>query len=150
MIAALTLAGALLAPIPVPTEFITCTINLLPVAFGEYVGGLRTATGTIQLICTGNGTTFYTATLSTGASGNYTARTMVSGTHRLFYNLYQDPSYRQIWGDGTGFSTTVEGKIQMQNNAFVVHNLAVYGRVLTQITPLPGVYSDTIVVTVNY
>ncbi|MGN8543862.1 spore coat protein U domain-containing protein [Bradyrhizobium sp. 13971] len=32
----------------------------------------------------------------------------------------------------------------------LAQNLAVYGRVLPQGTPSPGVYSDTVVVTVTY
>lgn len=43
----------------------------------------------------------YVVTLSTGISGTYAARTMVSGPNTLTYNMYVDTARTQIWGDGS-------------------------------------------------
>jgi hypothetical protein len=66
----------------------TCTVGATPINFGAYnplSGSGDAATGTVNVTCTatgtGSATVTGTLTLSTGDSGSYTPRYMVSGTH---------------------------------------------------------------------
>jgi spore coat protein U-like protein len=149
MIAAAVMAGAMaFAPAPKPI-FLTCTVQADDVAFGAFEGAAKTATGQITLTCSGTGSSFYTVSLSDGSSRTFRSRFMSQGPSRLTYNLYQDPSFNQVWGDGTQGSRTVSGAIILVLGNFI-SRMSVYGRVDTQLTPLPGVYTDQIVVTVSY
>ncbi|MFY8114754.1 MAG: spore coat U domain-containing protein [Rhabdaerophilum sp.] len=88
----------------------------------------------------------YQVQLNGGLSGatNPTLRRMTKGAEFVTYGLYRDAARTQPWGatlgtntlSGTGTGNTVA--------------VPVYGRVPVQTTPTPGVYNDTVVVTVNY
>lgn len=88
----------------------------------------------------------YRIQLGRGLSGatNPTLRRMTKGAEFVTYGLYRDAARTQPWGwtlntntlSGTGTGNTVA--------------VPVYGRVPVQTTPSPGVYNDTVVITVNY
>ena len=60
------------------------------------------------------------------------------------YNLYRDAARTQEWGTTVGTNTgTGAGNGQIQT-------IPVYGRVAPQATPAPGVYTDTITITVTF
>jgi spore coat protein U-like protein len=154
-VAALIAAAALglLGVAPARAASITsCTVTVVGVAFGTYTPLQPSAlamNGTINIACTGiTGRNTVTIDLSTGASNSYVpARTLVSGTNTLSYNLYYDAGYSQVWGNGTGGS--VEGSATIRKNAPNA-SLPVYGAIGAGQDPWPGTYGDTILVSVNY
>ena len=88
---------------------VTCNIASASITFGNYFPTANaltdeTAIGTIQINC--NGATTVTINLAVG-TGSYASRTLSNGTRTLYYNLYADAGYTQIWGDGTSGTVTV-------------------------------------------
>lgn len=142
---------ALAAPLGCFAAVTACTTSASGVVFGTYTPLTPTAllaNGTVAISCTGvtanNGITI---DLSTGTSGNYASRTLVSGASTLDYNLYLDAAYTQVWGNGSGGS--LEGSVAV-TNGHPNPTLTVYGAVAAGQDPLPGTYSDSITVSVNY
>lgn len=102
------------------------------------------ATGQITVTCTP--TTSYTISLNGGTTGSPPAsRKMSKGSETATYGLYKDAVRSQIWGDASTPGSTVPG-----TGTGLSQNLPVYGRVPPQTTPSPGLYTDTVVVTVTY
>jgi spore coat protein U-like protein len=137
---------------------VSCTATTSGINFGIYdplSASPTTSTGGITVTCTllsGAAVNDTTAVyLSTGSSGSYAARSMVSGGSTLNYNIYFTPAYQQVWGNGSGGSyygvatlpLTPTSPTQTATGTF-------YGQVPAQQDVAPGSYSDTIVVTVNY
>ena len=86
----------------------------------------------------------YVISISTGQSGRL-QRKMTSGVALLDYQLYADPSRASVWGDGAGGSITVNGSADAAGTSHTVH-----GRVPEQRQAAPGMYIDTLVVTVTF
>lgn len=102
------------------------------------------ATGQITVTCTPNAS--YTVSLNGGTTNAPPgSRKMSKSSEAVTYGLYKDAARSQVWGDATTPGSTVPG-----TGTGLPQNLAVYGRVPQQATPSPGVYSDTVVVTVTY
>ncbi len=99
----------------------------------------------VSVQCT-NGTA-YNVGLSAGAGSGATVsnRLMTGpGGATVSYNLYRDAARTQQWGTTVGTNTgTGAGNGQIQT-------IPVYGRVAPQATPAPGVYTDTITITVTF
>ena len=141
----------------------TCTVTAQPVAFGVYDPiSITPATGTVSISveCTGNPHDVLLR-LSTGGSGTYAQRrmTVISGTATLGYNLYVDPTYTQVFGDGTGGSATVQCKTGANSGGCTGSNPSgstrravrpVYGRLPAGQDAAPGNYRDTIRVDVIF
>lgn len=122
-----------------------CTVSATSAAFGtiDPLANTETlSTGIISVSCPES--TSYTIALGPG-NGDIDNRHMASGSHELSYNLYTDASRSIIWGDGTGGSATVSGTADSSGTDHTV-----YGRVPWQPSAVPGVYSDSIVVTISY
>ncbi|MGX5844363.1 Csu type fimbrial protein [Mesorhizobium sp. ArgA1] len=101
------------------------------------------ASGQVSVTCTPG--TAYTVSLGNGLTGTSpTARLMTLGGQVVTYGLYRDTNRSQPWGNTIG-TNTVAG-----TGTGAAQNLPVYGRVPPQTTPAPGVYTDTVVVTVTY
>lgn len=122
--------------------------------FGSYnifsVASLAAST-TVSITCDyflGGGT--ITASLSTGASGSYTNRTMSNGTDTLDYNLYADAAHTQVFGDGTGGTDTYQATLQGGFFGAVQSSFTVYGLIPAQQNISPGNYTDTVVLSLNY
>jgi spore coat protein U-like protein len=88
----------------------------------------------------------YTAALDGGQAGaaDPTQRKMSKASEQVTYGLYRDAARTLPWGSTAG-TNTVSGA-----GDTTVQNLAVYGRIPAQPTPSPGLYTDTVVVTVSY
>jgi len=100
------------------------------------------ATGSISLTCTAN--LPYTVSLNGGLSNSPpAARRMTRSGAGVTYGLYRDTNRANVWGSAAGQIASGTGNGSAQT-------LTVYGRVPAQNTPAPGLYSDTVVVTVNY
>lgn len=146
----LTVAMALLSP---TVAWAGCTLSASGVAFGVYNPSQATptdATGTVTINCTANsGSGPYTIALSTGGSSNYAGRRMSSGGNLLPYQLYRNSGRSQVWGNGSGGSSTVSGPNSIPHfGGTAVHQ--VYGRITALRVVNPGSYSDIIVATVTF
>lgn len=125
-----------------------CTISTTAVSFGTYnvyTATADTATGTVTYLC-GTADRNIVITLSTGSSGTFTARTMKKGAEALTYNLYRNAALTNIWGDGSG-STSTYTRNNPPNNSLV---LTVYGRVPALQDVSAGSYTDTVIATISF
>lgn len=130
---------------------VNCRINTVAVAFGSYdvfSSSVLTSVGNVNIRCVGigRGTSPVSVSLNPGNSGNFQPRKMFSGLETLNYNLYLDPGGSQIWGDGTGgtqmFSATSSNNQTM--------NLPIFGRMPAGQDVSVGIYTDTIIATINF
>jgi spore coat protein U-like protein len=129
----------------------TCTVSASGLDFGTFSLSELTSVGSIIVTCQGNGTFSYMLSASTGGSGSYAPRQMTGPPDgMLAYNLYLDPAFTQIFGDGTGGSSLFKGKVQISGGSMASQNVSVYGQVPAQSTPAPGQYSDTLVLTISF
>ena len=140
----------------------SCTVNVSPAIFGSYDNTLNeTAVATISGTCSkGNPAdpdmTSATLTLSTGTSNAFNARQMAKGADRLDYNLYTSAARTIVWGDGTAGTGTVAALAIQSNGRFLNHNssrnftISAYGRIPGNQDAVPGIYSDTITVTMSF
>jgi spore coat protein U-like protein len=135
----------------------SCTVSAGGINFGIYNPLSATgdaATGSWSVTCTasGSGSATVTGTLSmsTGSSGQYATRKLVSGTNALNYNIYVTPSYTQIFGDGTAgtYAPSESGTVVAGQVYQVAGNM--YGFLPASQDVAPGSYADTIVITVTY
>lgn len=127
----------------------TCTITASPVNFGTTasLASAQTASGSLSVLC--SATMPYSIALNAGTTtGNTIAARRMSlngaGPGVVSYQLYQDPGYSTLWGDGTSGATypgTGTGTTQ---------SVPVHGRVPAQATPAAGTYNDTITATITY
>jgi spore coat protein U-like protein len=137
---------------------VTCTVSATGPAFGTYnplSASPLLANGQVTASCTLTGNSATTASLassySIGSGTSYAARSMVSGTSRLGYNLYYDAAYSQIRGDGTGGSQTGGATFNLtRTNPTQSTSSVIYGRIPASQDVAPGSYLDTIVITVTY
>ena len=126
----------------------SCTASGTSLDFGTGTDPLRhsgaiDATAALSVICTN--TTPYSIGLSAGANANganASARAMKNGSNALPYQLYLDPARSKIWGeDGNGYSGVGTGSFQ---------SLTIFGRLPSLAGAVPGMYSDTVTVTITY
>jgi len=137
---------------------VNCTVTAGGINFGVYnpLSAIGDAsTGSLLVTCTGSGTGTTNVTLnvslSTGISGKYSTRTMVSGANVLNYNIYWSAAYAQIMGNGTGGSYSGQaGPIPLSAGGSVQATGTMYGYVPPLQDVAPGGYSDVITVTVTY
>lgn len=125
-----------------------CAVTTAGVAFGTYdvfAASAMASTGTISLTCTKKEKDV-SIFLSSGSSGTYAARTMRGpGGDTLSYNLFIQP-YSLVWGDGTGGTTfhavtrAIDGTV----------NVIMYGWSPPGQDVRAGLYTDTVVATVNF
>lgn len=122
-----------------------CLVSAQDIDFGAHgvLSANIDALGEVSVTCTPD--TDYSVSLDGGlAAGTPTARKMSKGGEQITYALYRDSARSQPWGDTINTDTvsgTGSGSVQLY---------PVYARVPPQTTPSPGVYTDTIVVTVTY
>ncbi|NEI52423.1 fimbrial major subunit CsuA/B family protein [Rhizobium leguminosarum] len=137
------------AEIAAPTSFsvnanvaANCLVGVENIDFGTkgVLSANADAYGSVTATCT-PGTT-YTISLNGGTTNSApSARKMSRGSEAVTYGLYKDVSRTQPWGGATTVAGTGNGATQV---------FTVYGRVLSQPTPSPGTYTDTVVVTLTY
>jgi spore coat protein U-like protein len=123
-----------------------CYVTAAILNFGSVglIGTNVDAPSTIGLQC--SNALPYTVALDGGQSGatDPTQRKMSKGSEQITYGLYRDAARSLPWGSTAG-TDTVSGV-----GSAAVENRAVYGRIPPQTTPSPGLYVDTVVVTVIY
>jgi len=136
------------------TGWAACTVTATPVAFGQYrpTSSVATTTsGTITLVCTQLLTLLpsYTISLSAGGGSTYGNRRLASGTVFLRYQLYRDAGRQVVWGDGSGGSSTLTDTVLLSLLSSG-KSYTVYGAISAGQNVAPGIYTDTILVTVTY
>ena len=101
-------------------------------------------TSTISVTCTN--TTAYQVRIDGGvaAATDPTLRKMSLGANKITYGLYRDAARGAPWGSTDGTNT----QPGTGNAAAIGHT--VYGRIPPQASQPPGVYTDTVVVTVSF
>jgi len=137
---------------------VSCTASSTSTAFGIYNPLSATPTfanGTVQVTCTllsgGSTTVNLVSSYSTGASGTYATRKMLSGANVLNYNLYFDAAYTSVRGNGTGGSATGGATLNLTpTNPTGTASGTIYGRIPAGQDVAAGSYTDTIVVTITY
>ena len=136
-----------------------CAATATTVNFGNSVGILNstlTSTGTITNTCTNLDSYSITLSQGTTSGGTFGDRLMAgSGSAVVHYQLFTPTTitssggtgcnYSTVWGDATSGTSLVS-----DTGTGVAQNFTVCGRVQTQTTPAPGLYQDTILVTVTY
>lgn len=122
----------------------TCSLTSENINFGSR-GLLKSqvdAAGRVSVSCT-SGLPFNISLNGGLANALPTQRKMSYNGNSIIYGLYSDATRQIPWGTGAGaiLSGVGTGVSQVLN---------VYGRVPPQATPSPGVYNDTVVVTVTF
>jgi spore coat protein U-like protein len=136
----------------------SCTVSATGPAFGVYdptdPNPLR-SNGALTATCawiSGTATSF-TLSIAYGAgnSGNDADRYMLSGANRLRYNIFTDSTYRMVRGHGSGRTQTDSATLVVSRGKPTVQvQLALFGEIPALQDVLPGSYTDTILVTLNY
>jgi spore coat protein U-like protein len=126
----------------------SCTVSSSNVDFGQR-GIITQSATTTALVTTScpSGTNYQiglNAGTGVGATMSERRMTRSGGSDTLTYRLYRDSGRTQVWGDGTGGSTTVSttGTGAPQTNT-------IYAELPVQSAPV-GSYADTVTVTVTF
>jgi spore coat protein U-like protein len=130
-----------------------CAVSANPLSFGSYRPGQGSALANTTLAVRCARGTPFTVALDAGSGGSSVARRLMTfGSYRLEYNLYTTPARTTVWGDGTQSSATVSGTGHgLSIGQAIVQT--VYGQVPDIVGNqdlAPGLYTDTIRVTVSY
>jgi spore coat protein U-like protein len=125
-----------------------CTVSASNIDFGSIglASNAVNATGVVTATCT-NGSSYtlgLSAGLGTGASFAQRRMTRAGGSETLGYGLYRDSGRTQVWGDGSGGSSTVSG-----TGTGAAQTSTVYATLPAQSVQV-GSYADTITVTVTF
>jgi spore coat protein U-like protein len=139
---------AFAAPCNVPPRPLLVTATNLN--FGNYnasSGTPTTSTMAVTVRCQNAADTLpaFVASLSKGTAPTYNPRQMALGANRLNYNIFNQNTYVTIWGDGTG--GTLTRSYGGGGNTAVGTG---FGRITTGQYVTPGIYTDTITVTITY
>jgi spore coat protein U-like protein len=133
----------------------TCAVAAVSLAFGNY-NPFRAAhadtNGNIAITCNGvsGEIVAYTVALSAGASGTPGVRRMRYGAvASLSYNLYTSTARTTVWGDGNAGTLVVSDSFALSGSQ-AIRNYPVYGRTFARQNAPVGLYSDSIVVTLNF
>lgn len=122
----------------------SCTVSASNINFGSRSNLTVNvdATGTLTINCTTG--LPYSVALNGGLSNAQpTQRRMTLGSNAVVYGLYSNNTRTVPWGSDAN-------QIVARTGTGTAESVTVYGRVAPQATPFSGVYSDTVVVTINY
>lgn len=128
----------------------TCTMSATDLAFGQYRSGSSDdvdATSTVTLECVDDGSSVavnYSIAISAGGSGDPANRTMGGA---LNYNVFSDAPRTAVWGNGGGASI-VSGSIPSPGTGIATHTA--YGTIFAGQAPPPGIYADSLTITIDY
>jgi spore coat protein U-like protein len=131
----------------------TCSVTTTPVIFTNYdvfSTSPLNSTGTINVSCNNpeKKPIPVTIAISSGGSGKFNPRQMraATGTDRLNYYLFTDPSRTTIWGDGTS-GTSIVSNVVTKQSSFIT---TIYGMIPPRQNLSAGSFADSLVVTVNW
>jgi spore coat protein U-like protein len=131
----------------------TCNFNsVTAVFFGNYdvlSASYNDSAGNIDIMCDNDPWVLVTMSVNASPnSGGFNPRKMKlsTGVDLLNYNLYTTASRDTIWGDGTQGTSTVQ-RICFRN---VVRQFPIYGRIPAGQDVSVGIYSEVLVVQINF
>ena len=131
-----------------------CLVSAAAVNFGS-VGVLASnidAAGTIAVQCTS--TSPYSVSLDNGINANGSQRRMRFGATSSYvsYGLFTNAGRTSGWTTSSSASSCSQGAgtCILNTGSSASQNTTVYGCVPAQTTPVPGTYSDAVVITVTY
>lgn len=122
-----------------------CAINVPNLSFGIYNTLNEQAnmnTTSIKVTC--DKTVNYEVKISPGLSGSFSGRYLSPqklSFDKLYYNLYLNPQYTIIFGDGTSGSTSYRGNAQ---------SIPIYTRVPAKQKVSMGNYSDVLLINITF
>ncbi|HEY1141231.1 MAG TPA: spore coat protein U domain-containing protein [Lysobacter sp.] len=126
-----------------------CTISTTNVDFGQsgLLASPVNATGVVSTTCTKGSNFTLALNAGSGAGATLAQRRMTrsGGGETLTYALYTDSGRTQVWGDGTGGSSTLAN-----TGTGAIQTSTIYGTLPVQAAPPPGSYVDTVTVTVTF
>jgi spore coat protein U-like protein len=132
----------------------TCTVSAVNLAFGSYSpfqARNTDTTGNIAVTCSGvpGDGVVYAIAISSGF-GTLSQRRMRSAAGAwLNYNIYTSAARTLVWGDGSSGSMMVFDSYKL-GGPNVTRNYPVYGRTPALHKTPVALYSDSIVVTLNF
>jgi len=136
----------------IATVISACAVSASVLNFGTSIDPTTAilpvdATSTMSVTCTA--TTAYTIALDAGlnAAGatNFSARAIKFGANTIGYQVYTAAGRTTVWGDGTASTSTVGG-----TGNGLLQTLTVYGRLPALSGAVPGIYTDTVTITITY
>lgn len=133
-----------------PALALNCGVSSTSLAFGDYEPMTRVpldAAGEIVVRCR-QGPGVFRVELGPGSSLDQLARSMTGAGRGLAYNLFVDATRLRIWGDGNGGTSVLSRSHEDRGNT--TYRLPVYGRIHANQDPYPGLYSDSIVISVFF
>ena len=125
-----------------------CSVSTGALAFSDYAPlGINAtaadnAEGTITLTCS-QGTVAVIA-LNNGQNASGNQRMLTSGANVAPYSVYQDPSRTIAWSTGANSVALPAAP------SSAPRTLSVYGQIAAGLSLAPGIYADTITVSVNF
>jgi spore coat protein U-like protein len=131
-----------------------CTISVSALNFGSLssLGSAASSSGSINAQCTS--TTPYSIGLNTGSNASGGQRRMYSAATGTYvnYGLFLDSLFTQPWSSASSTTVCTNGSntCYLGTGTGSVQSISVYGQAPVQTTPAPGVYNDTVVVTLTY
>ncbi|UXH77697.1 Csu type fimbrial protein [Roseateles amylovorans] len=135
----------------------SCTATTTNLLFGNYnplAFGNTDTTGSVTVKCSGVAGLLIPFTIELGKGGGTSAsnRRLAFSTYQLSYNLYSNAAYTSVWGDGNASTVLVSGSLTLDLLGLSPGlSYTVYGRIPgRQLTAAPGVYTDSVTVTVTY
>lgn len=139
------MVGTILAVASLEARAATCSVSAVGLAFGTYDLTASTpldVNGSVEFRC--NEPSAVKIEFSPGGSGTFWPRRMRNAGATLDYNIYTNAGRTQVWGDGTGGTTT------RNLGAGRGEPVAVFGRIPPLQNVPAGAYGDTLVVTFNF
>ncbi len=151
--------AVMLACAPAPAFALLCgalpidpvTVSASGLAFGNYSGGADvTASVTVNISCAIPVELLpsFTVSISGGNSNNPASRYMNRSGSHLNYSIHMTNGYGSLWGDG------LNGTLTKAFNGVLIQlgstSMTGYGKLPAGQYVTPGLYSDTLTVTVTY
>lgn len=129
----------------------TCSVSATPINFDTY----SAATNNTMLYNTGNITVRCNKAaaaimLNSGQSGDVKARKMYNATNILHYQLYTSNNYDVVWSDQSWYTGSDYIYLPHDSGLSTAKNYTVYARMSGQQYVKPGIYTDSITVSVQY
>lgn len=153
LLALVLLLGAAAVPGPAWAAQ-NCRVNAPSMAFGQYDAGATApldVAAVMSVRCTGNPAGPFVVSIGPGLNGRVDLRALLSGTETLAYQLFLDAARTRLWGDGTaGTQRLTVNPLDPGRKRPREADVPVYGRIPAGQDPAPGVYADTVVITVEF